>query len=113
MRKINIFIANLLFIIHCLIGVFILAGWYFPQIKIEYRVFMITWLLCWLVLGYCPVTKWEFGLRHKYDKNFDPNAEAIQHYWYKFFKKKIPSKAIFIGGLIVFFILFGLTFFIH
>jgi hypothetical protein len=113
MRKINIFIANLLFAFHCLIGVFILSGWYFPVIKFEYRAFMIIWLLCWLVLGYCPVTKWEFLLRRKYDKSIDPNAESIQYYWNKFFGKKIPSKAIFTGGLIVFFVLFSATFIIH
>jgi hypothetical protein len=74
---------------------------------------MIIWLLCWLVLGYCPVTKWEFLLRRKYDKSIDPNAESIQYYWNKFFGKKIPSKAIFTGGLIVFFVLFSATFIIH
>jgi hypothetical protein len=52
-------------------------------------------------------------LRRKYDKSIDPNAESIQYYWNKFFGKKIPSKAIFTGGLIVFFVLFSATFIIH
>ena len=114
MRKFsNIFIADLLFVSHCLIGIFILLGWYFSQIKFEYRIFLIVWLLTWLVLGYCPITKLEFFLRSKYDKRIDPNAEAIQYYWYRFFGKNISSKVIFNGGLIVFFIVFGATFLIH
>lgn len=113
MRKVNIFIANLIFVLHCLIGVFILSGWYFSQIKFEYRVFLFVWLLSWLILGYCPVTKWEFILRRKYDKSIDPNTEAIQYYWNKFFGKKISSKLIFNVGLIAFFVLFGVTFLIH
>lgn len=112
MRKIHIFIANTLFVIHCLIGVFILSGWYFPEIRFVYRSFLVIWLLCWVILGYCPVTRWEFLLRRRYDNTLDPNAEAIQYYWYTFFGKKVPSKSIFTGGLIAFFILFIITFFI-
>ena len=113
MRKFfNIFIADLLFISHCLIGIFILSGWYFFQIKFEYRIFLIIWLLTWIFLGYCPLTKLEFFLRSKYDKRIDPNAEAIQYYWYRFFGKNISSKVIFNGGLIVFFIVFSATFFV-
>lgn len=70
---------------------------------------MLVWLACWILLGYCPITKWEFTLRRRYDKSINPSAEAIQYYLYKFFNKNVSSKAIFTGGLIVFIILIVLS----
>jgi len=113
MRKLNILIADILFVLHCLVGIFILSGWMFSKIKVIYLAFLIGWLSCWLFLGYCPITKWEFLLRRKYNKSINPNDEAIQYYMYKFFKKKIPARAIFTGGLIVFIILVILTLTVH
>lgn len=113
MRKFHIFLANSIFGFHCLIGIFILSGWYFSQIKFEYLTFLVIWLSCWIFLGYCPVTKWEFLLRKKYDDTIDPNAESIQYYVYKFFGKKISSKVIFTGGILVFIILIILTLTAH
>lgn len=112
MRKLYLFLANTLFVLHCLLGGFILTGWIFPSIKIFYLIILMLWISSWLFLGYCPPTKWEFLLRRKYDKNINPNAEAIKYYMYKFFKKDLSSKSIFTGGLIVFIILTTLTFFI-
>lgn len=109
MRKLDVLFANLFFLLHCLVGVFILTGWLFPQIKIFYLLFLVGWLSCWIILGYCPITKWEFGLRRKYDKSIEVNAEAITYYMYKFFKVSISSKGVFIGGLAVFCILVFLT----
>ncbi len=109
MRKLNIFVANMLFMLHCFVGVIILVGWLFPQFKILYLALLAVWIFSWVCLGYCPLTKWEFFLRRKYDKNLDPNAEAIKYYMFKFFKKDIPSKRIFTCGLIVFITLTVLT----
>jgi hypothetical protein len=89
--------------------VFIIVGWYFSQIKFVYLAVLAVWLASWLLLGYCPITKWEFLLRRKYNKDINPNDEAIQYYIYKFFKKKISARAIFTGGLVVFVILTALT----
>ncbi len=48
-------------------------------------------------------------LRKKYDDRIDPNAEIIQYYLYKFFKKEISSRVVFTGGIVVFIILTTLT----
>lgn len=109
MRKINLFTANLLFVFHCFVGIFILSGWMFPEIKFLYLGFLIGWITSWIVLGYCPLTKWEFKIRKKYNENIDPNAEIIKYYAYKFFKIDIPSKTIYIGGIIMCTILIVLT----
>jgi hypothetical protein len=111
MRKIYLLLANTLFVLHGLLVIFILFGWIFPSIKIIYLAVLLLWLSSWIFLGYCPPTKWEFLLRKKYDKNIDTNAEAIQYYMYKFFKKEISSDTIFTGGLILFIILVLLTIF--
>lgn len=109
MRKLHIFLANTIFLLHCLLGIFILTGWLFPRFKILYLAILILWLSSWIFLGYCPPTKWEFLLRKKYDESIDPNAEAIKYYMYKFFGVDIPSRRIFIGGKIVFVILVTLS----
>lgn len=110
MRKFYIFFANMLFVFHYFLGIFILVGWLFPEIKLLYLAVLFCWLFSWVLLGYCPPTRWEFLLRRKYDKSIDPNAEAVKYYLYKFFKINIPSKSIFTGGLIVFIILTILSF---
>ena len=113
MRKIDILFADLFFIFHCLFGVFLLVGWFFPRIKFIYLTALILWLSSWLILGYCPLTKWEFMLRRKYNKDINPNDEAIQYYMKKFFNKNISAKAIFTVGLIAFIIFTGLTLIIN
>ncbi|GEM_PF-6601147 len=109
MRKLHIFLADLIFILHCILGVFILTGWLFSEIKVLYLAVLCMWLSSWIFLGYCPPTKWEFSLRRIYDKSINPNDEAIKYYMYKFFKIDIPTKKIFNGGMIVFIILVILT----
>jgi len=109
MRKLHISIANIIFILHCFVALFIFTGWLFPQIKFYYFCFLIIWILTWIFLGYCPITKWEFTLRNKYDKNINPEAEIIKYYIYKLFKIEIPSKVIFISGIVAFISLIILT----
>ena len=111
MRKINLFVADTLFVFHCLLGAFILFGWLFPRVHLLYLVVLILWPLCWVFLGYCPPTKWEFTLRRKYDKTIDPNAEAIEYYMYKFFKKRVKRRTVFTVGVIIWAILLALAFF--
>jgi hypothetical protein len=110
MRKLDIFIANTYFLLHFILGLFMLFGWLFPQIKLIYLSTLLIWISCWIFLGYCPPTKWEFSLRNKYDKNINPKDEFIKYYMYKLFKINIPSKNIFTGGLIVFIFLTFLSF---
>jgi hypothetical protein len=70
---------------------------------------MSTWIGSWIFLGYCPLSKWEFTLRNKYDKTIDPNREIIQHYLEKFMGIKVPSKKIIFWGIFVYIILLGLS----
>jgi hypothetical protein len=102
MKRFHLLLANVFFWFHVLLGIFILVGWAFPRLKILYIALLLVWMFSWIVLGYCPVTKWEFSLRRKYDKSIDTNAEAIQFYVKKILGKTITSRSVFIGGGIVF-----------
>lgn len=102
--------ANLLFLLHVLLGIFLLFGWLLPQITYLYVVVLISWPLCWMILGYCPLSKWEFTLRKQYDSTVDVHAEVIQHYMYMFFGIRISTAVIYAGGLVVFFGLVTLYF---
>ncbi len=109
MEKTYKFLANTVFIIHLILGIFILTGWIFSSIKIPYLLVLMLWLFSWVFLNHCPLTKLELSLRKKYDNSIDINTEIIQYYINKIFKKTISSKKIFIIGLIILIILIILT----
>lgn len=106
------FFTDLIFVLHFLVGGFLLIGWYFKEVEILYFFILIAWPLSWILLKYCPITKWEFILRHKYDKSVKINDEFIQHYTHRFFHMNLKPKIILTDGLIVFFIL-SLLFFVR
>lgn len=99
------FLANIILITHFLFGVFVLFGWLFPEIKEVYLLALVLWLFSWVFLHHCPLTKLELYLRKKYDNTINTNAEIIQYYINKIFKKDIPTKTIFKVGLIIFILL--------
>ena len=101
--------ANIIFIFHLFIGIFILLGWLWPEIQTVYLTILILWASYWIFFGYCPITKLEFLMRSKYQKDIDIHADFIQHYVKKFFKKDISTQTILRGGFIIFLILIALT----
>jgi len=103
-------LADLVFVFHCFIGILVLFGWLFPHYRAVYLTLLLVWLLCWVFLKHCPVTRWEFLLRKIYDKKIDPNEEIIKYYIHKVFKKVVSLKTIFTIGMIVFVILVLLSF---
>ena len=110
MKAVYRLLADVFFVLHFVIGAFFLFGWIFSEIQIVYLPLLISWPLSWILLGYCPVTKWEFLLRRKYGANLDTNTEFIRHYTHKFFQIKIPPRPIFTGGFSVFIALIVLYF---
>ncbi len=109
MKKINLFVANALFVLHLLVGIILLCGWLFPRFRILYLILLVGWPLSWILFGYCPITKWEFLLRRKYRKDIDSDNEFIQHYLYEFLDVYIPTPAIFAAGMALFLILLILS----
>jgi len=100
MKKFDLLIANFLFILHILVGGIILFGWIFPQIRILYWTILVLWPLCWVVLGYCPFTRWEYLFRRKFEKHISYHKEFIHYQMKRFFNINIPIRKIFTYGLI-------------
>ena len=109
MRYVYFWTANAIFVIHFLLGIFFILGWQLTQYHLLYWLLMSAWIGSWIFLGYCPLSKWEFTLRSKYDKTIDPNREIIQHYLEKVTGIKVPSKKIIFWGVVVYFILLSLS----
>lgn len=102
-------LANIVFLSHLVFGAFLLVAWQYPDIRIIYISSIVIWILCWLILGYCPITKWEFILRKKYTPQISTDYEFIQYYSHKFFGIKLKSRTIVIGGMVVAIILISLS----
>jgi hypothetical protein len=101
--------ANLIFVFHFIFGLFLIFGWMYPNLKILHLICLFLWIGSWIILDYCPLTKWEFKLRNILDKTFDHNAEIIQFYIYRFTGHKVESKLIFGLGFVVFIVLLYLN----
>lgn len=109
MKTLTHWAANGIFILHICVGIFFLVGWKFESIERLYLPLLVAWPLSWVFLGYCPLTKWELLLRKIGNPEVDTNAEAIQYNVRKYLGIFLPSRPIFVGGIIVFFILFSLA----
>lgn len=110
MHRLYFWLANVIFVGHFLLGLFFLTGWYFAELELLYFVVMLGWALSWIVLGFCPVSYWEFWLRNKYDETIHPNTDIIQHYLKSFFNISVTKTFVFNVGMIVFSCLMSLSF---
>jgi len=81
----------------------------FPEIRVQYLMLLIGWPVCWLIVGYCPLSKWEFQLRNKYVQGVDLNGEIISHYMKKLFNIDVPKRDVFNFGLMFFLVSFVLN----
>ena len=102
-------IANAVTIAHVLFGLFCLFGWRYPELSPVHITALVLWIGSWLVLGYCPLTRLEFGLRKKYNPIVDVRAEIITTYIYNFFGIKLSHGVVVGSGLAVFLILLFLS----
>lgn len=109
-KRAHLLLANFIFSVHFLLGIFFVTGWYFNNLKVPYFILMTSWIGCWIFLGYCPLSFWEFSLRNKYDTTVDPKTEIIRFYIKKILHKDVSSKKIIIVGIIVYATLITLTF---
>lgn len=98
-------VANIIFIGHLCFGLFVLSGWYFNSIELIYLLVLTAWMSCWVFLGYCPVSRWEFTLRNKYDSNIEPNTDIMSHYINKILGTKVTKDQVVRVGMCVFLVL--------
>lgn len=109
MNALYLWTANAIVIVHILVALFIVVGWYFREVQIVYLIVLISWPLSWAFLGYCPLTKWELLLRKKLDPSIDPHTEKIHYMMQKYFGVNLPERPIYIGGMVCFLFLLALS----
>ena len=101
MNRLKQYLANSILTVHVILGFIIVFGWLWPEIRPAYLLTLIGWPLCWLIFGFCPLTKWEFALRGKPEVGTNLNGEIIRHYSKKLLGREIPVKYILTGGYIL------------
>src|SRR5574340_1079932 len=87
-------LANIVFLIHLILVIIILFGWYFPSIKYIYLLSLVLTLISEAVFGYCVLTKWEFDLRKKLEPDLKYNYSFVSYYAYKYLGINPPEKLI-------------------
>jgi len=112
MRKLTFsFLANFIFLIHLSLGVFLLVGWYFNELKILYIAYIFLWLAVPYIFGYCPLARWEFLFRNKINEQVDIEKNFIRFYLKKFFDLDVAEKKITLVIKIIFLVVFTVALF--
>ena len=73
-------VANFIFLIHAAFALLVLVGWAIPGLFYIYLPVLITSLVSELLLGYCVLTKWEFGIRKKLNPTVHYEHSCLIHY---------------------------------
>ena len=84
-------IANTIFFIHLFLVLFILFGGFLPNLWYLYIPIVVIALLSEVMLGYCFLSKWEYGLWKKIDPTINYDYTFTTHYTYKLTGKKLPA----------------------
>lgn len=113
-KKSDLLFADVLFLSHFVIVLFILFGWLLPRLSSAYIVILAATLLSWLFLGYCFLSKWEFAIRKKYDQYFNHddrtlNDGYIAHYGRKIFRLSLPVRTIQRWGIVFIILMLVIT----
>jgi hypothetical protein len=109
MKTLSYWAAKGMFLAHIALGIFFLVGWMFKDIQFIYLPLLIAWPLSGALLGYCPLTKWEWLLRKKYKPSTDTNAGFIQVNMHKYCGIHVPRQHIRPAIYIAFVILLALS----
>jgi hypothetical protein len=86
--------ANALFACHLMIVGLLLFGWLSLQLLPIYAVALTTSLLSEALFGYCPLTRWEFALRHKANPAIFYGKDYLSYYAYKLMPQVVSDAQI-------------------
>lgn len=93
--------ANLLLLLHVLVVIIVLVGWYYPSLQMIHLIIAFLVLIAEVFLGYCPLTRWEFLLRKKVEPNLNYDSSFLSYYAYKVLKVDIPGRVIRYPAILV------------
>lgn len=100
-HKIYKILASLMSVLHVPIVIAVLFGHYLKGFgSLLYFLLLVITLLSWVILGYCPITKWEYDLRKKYMKVPKYHFEYLHYLGTKLLKIDISVKRIKIYSII-------------
>lgn len=99
--KIYKVLANIMSVLHIPIVIAVIFGHYLEGVgSILYFLLLVTILLSWVILGYCPVTKWEYDLRKKYMNVPKYHFEYLHYLGTKILKIDISVRRIRVYSIV-------------
>lgn len=87
------FIADLVFLVHLALVGAVALGWLIPGFFYIHLALLLATLFSEMFLGYCPLTRLEFGLRKKLDPTLSFDKSCMVHYLRKW-RGLVPRPAI-------------------
>ncbi len=72
--------ADFVFLVHFALVVIVALGWLFPALFYIHLILIILTVFSEIFLGYCLLTRMEFGLRKKIDPTLSFDRSCIVHY---------------------------------
>jgi hypothetical protein len=93
--------AGGLFAIHLVVVLMVMFSWLFSTMLPLYTLTLVTTLLSELTLGYCPLTRWEFILRHSVNPRISEGTSYLSYYAYRILPK-VPDETIVAAVSLIF-----------
>lgn len=72
--------ADIIFWVHLAVVLLVVLGWLWPKLFYPSIILLVATLLSEIFLGFCPLTRLEFGIRKKLDPNLTFDKSCISHY---------------------------------
>ena len=74
------FTADFIFLVHLILVCIVSVGWLVPGLFYLHLTLLLATLLSEVFLGYCPLTRMEYAIRHKLDPTLLFDRSCIIHY---------------------------------
>lgn len=85
-------LANVLFLIHCVLVIILLFGWLVEALYYVYIASLFSTLLSHIIFGYCLLTKWEFTLRRRLHPGLYYDSTFIGYYCHRYIQRETSTK---------------------
>ena len=72
--------ADFVFWIHLAVVLLVVVGWLWPKLFYPSIILLAATLLSEIFLGFCPLTRLEFGIRKKLDPRLSFDKSCTSHY---------------------------------
>lgn len=73
-------LANFIFLVHLILVCIVTVGWLIPGFFYLHLSLLLATFLSEIFLGYCPLTRMEYAIRHKLDPTLLFDKSCMVHY---------------------------------